>query len=535
MRILLVPDVPNWAIGALAKTKMKYASHHNFKMHCLHPRDAGLKDKQLEFEQVVRSFNPDIIHFEYFRTASQVLEAMPFLRDFKIILSHHNQRDKALFHADWNKLGVNMLVTATNKAAMDLIQRGQENVQVVKYGCELDEFTYNETEPELFTVGYAGRVVPWKNLKEMCEVSKELGYRVIGCGYVDKPDYWDTVPKDNLDFHGGMGRGAMMPANFQAELYRKMTCYVMYSTEEKESGTLGLLEAMARGVPVMATEQGMARDIIKDGENGIIFTPENFQARLKMVMEDKELREKLRKNAWKTIMKYSEKKMARDYAKAYYKVLFGDKKVVSVVVPIFNRADKLVEVLSSIENQGYEAKEIIVADDGSTDNTRLVVEEAKKQFRTPVLYLKTGDKLDYGLAKARNMGAIEALGDTLLFLDDRYALEENALENIIKGLDSKTFGFGLKIIKGKESTKTAFIENFAWINRKEFMNAGMFCERLTMYGGLSQETRTRFERQGYKMTQNKDVKCREIVKSSGGKNKKKEIWRAKHLLQKMYE
>jgi len=49
-----------------------------------------------------------------------------------------------------------------------------------------------------------------------------------------------------------------------------MTVFVMYSTGEKESGTLPLLHAMARGVPVMATHQGMARDIIKDGENGII-------------------------------------------------------------------------------------------------------------------------------------------------------------------------------------------------------------------------------------------------------------------------
>jgi len=528
--ILITNDCDGWAIGNLTNSIIKNNPRFNWYKVVVHPR--GVAQGYMEIKRLLDSgVKIDLWHAQYWNSALKLLEMTSDLDDIPKFLTHHNHH--CLNKSEWKPF------TALNEMTdwgCNELGKIHPNVIKIPHGIDLDKYSYIEDHnPEEPRVGYGGRVVPWKNLKEMCEVSKELGYRVIGCGYVDKPDYWDTVPKDNLDFHGGMGRGAMMPANFQAELYRKMTCYVMYSTEEKESGTLGLLEAMARGVPVMATEQGMARDIIKDGENGIIFTPENFQARLKMVMEDKELREKLRKNAWKTIMKYSEKKMARDYAKAYYKVLFGDKKVVSVVVPIFNRADKLVEVLSSIENQGYEAKEIIVADDGSTDNTRLVVEEAKKQFRTPVLYLKTGDKLDYGLAKARNMGAIEALGDTLLFLDDRYALEENALENIIKGLDSKTFGFGLKIIKGKESTKTAFIENFAWINRKEFMNAGMFCERLTMYGGLSQETRTRFERQGYKMTQNKDVKCREIVKSSGGKNKKKEIWRAKHLLQKMYE
>ena len=62
----------------------------------------------------------------------------------------------------------------------------------------------------------------------------------------------------------------------------------------------------------------------------------------------------------------------------------------------------------------------------------------------------------------------------------------------------------------------------------------MFNERLNMYGGLSQETRERFSYQGFKMEQNKDVKCRMILSTS--KNKKKdEIWKAKFLLSKMNE
>jgi len=275
--------------------------------------------------------------------------------------------------------------------------------------------------------------------------------------------------------------------------------------------------------------------LIKDGVNGVFFNEENFEEKLQLVMEDKKLREKIRKNAWETIKNYSESKMARDYAKVYYKTVFKDNPVISVIIPTFDRAEKLYDIIESIDSQTYPAKEIIIVEDGDDGGkTKKVCEEIKKHLKTPVIYMNTGNANDYyGLAQARNMGACEALGEVLLFLDDRYALEPDALEHISK-CKNNHFDFGVKVIKGKESTKKAFIENFAWIRKKDFFKAGMFNERLNMYGGLSQETRTRFNAQGFKMNQDKSVKCKEILSSRKNKNKS-EIWKAKFLLSKIYE
>ena len=121
MKIVIVPDTLDWAIGHLAQAIVKYNPQHTFKLIPVHPRDA--EELADSFEQKIREFSPDVIHFEYFRTAQQLLELKPMLKNYPIILTHHNQRDKALFHADWNKLGVDLLVTHTEKCRMKLSQK----------------------------------------------------------------------------------------------------------------------------------------------------------------------------------------------------------------------------------------------------------------------------------------------------------------------------------------------------------------------------------------------------------------------------
>lgn len=532
MNILITPDVDDWAIGNLTKAIIKNNKRFNFYKVCVHPR--GVPQGIAEIQKLIREgVKFDLWHAQYWNSARQLLQMMPEFKEIPILLTHHNHH--CLEEENWQELGFDMLNEMTDWG-VNVLKKKHPNVIKIPHGIDLDKYSFLKEYPpkEDRNVGYVGRVCPWKHLKEIAEASNELGYKTIGCGYIDKPEYWESVPKDNLEFNGGFGRGSMAAENFEVEIYRNMSVFVMYSTDEKESGTLPLLEAMARGVPVLATEQGMARDLIKDGENGVFFNESNFKEKLKMVMEDLKLRKNLREKAWQTIKNYSESKMARDYGKAYYKLAFSDKRLVSVIIPTFNRAKELMDILLSIEAQNYPAKEIIVCDDGSTDETPIVVEEAKKKFKTPILYQKTGEKLEYGLAKARNAGAIEAMGDVLLFLDDRYTLEPGALEKVAQTAMPKTFGYGVKIIRGKESTKKSFIENFAWILKKDFVDAGMFNEQMTLYGGLSQETRERFNHQGFTTMQVNDVKCKEIIHTSRTK-KKDEIWKSKLKLQKMYE
>jgi GT2 family glycosyltransferase len=82
---------------------------------------------------------------------------------------------------------------------------------------------------------------------------------------------------------------------------------------------------------------------------------------------------------------------------------------VSVLIPTYNRADLLREALDSVYCQSFVDYEIIVVDDGSTDNTRAVIAEYPD---VEYLYLEHG-----GPARARNAAMQRARGEYLCYLD----------------------------------------------------------------------------------------------------------------------
>lgn len=88
----------------------------------------------------------------------------------------------------------------------------------------------------------------------------------------------------------------------------------------------------------------------------------------------------------------------------------GARTRVSVVVPAYNAAATLDETLSSLLSQTRRPDEIIVVDDGSSDNTAQLL-----RGYGPAITVVT--KANGGLASARNVGCRAATGDYVAFLD----------------------------------------------------------------------------------------------------------------------
>ncbi len=98
----------------------------------------------------------------------------------------------------------------------------------------------------------------------------------------------------------------------------------------------------------------------------------------------------------------------------------------SVVIPLYNKEKEIKNTIESVLNQSYKADEIIVVDDGSTDNSALVVE---KYFKNRVKLIKQKNQ---GVSKARNRGIKEAKNEYICFLDADDLWEKNFLEEIAK-------------------------------------------------------------------------------------------------------
>ena len=98
-----------------------------------------------------------------------------------------------------------------------------------------------------------------------------------------------------------------------------------------------------------------------------------------------------------------------------------DSPKVSVIVPTYNRADRLERALNSIVSQTCQDFELIVVDDGSTDKTyQLMKSFPKAQY----FYIKKNS----GVSKARNVGLAFAKGELICFLDSDDLWKEKKIQ-----------------------------------------------------------------------------------------------------------
>lgn len=158
---------------------------------------------------------------------------------------------------------------------------------------------------------------------------------------------------------------------------------------------------------------------------------------------------------------------------------------VSVVIPTYNRASLLVKAIESVLNQTYPVLEILVCDDGSTDNSKLLVSRFDYQIVKWIDCGKNGRP-----AIPRNIGIKEAKGDWIAFLDSDDEWLSNKLEYQIKAVKlSHSNLICTNAWAYNESNKRLFFENT--INREirfeelvrsnSIICSSVLCEKETLH------------------------------------------------------
>ena len=107
---------------------------------------------------------------------------------------------------------------------------------------------------------------------------------------------------------------------------------------------------------------------------------------------------------------------------------------ISVIVPIYNTAKYLEKCLDSIIGQTHQNLEIILIDDGSTDDSGKIADSyAKKDKRIKVIHQKNA-----GQSAARNQGLKEVTGEYLSFIDSDDCLKPDFYEKLLGAYDDNT-------------------------------------------------------------------------------------------------
>jgi GT2 family glycosyltransferase len=88
--------------------------------------------------------------------------------------------------------------------------------------------------------------------------------------------------------------------------------------------------------------------------------------------------------------------------------------LVSTIIPVFNRPEMLREAVASVLSQTYRPIEVIIVDDGSTDETPRVGEELSRTYREEIFFLR---KANSGPGPSREMGRLAARGEFIQYLD----------------------------------------------------------------------------------------------------------------------
>ena len=172
--------------------------------------------------------------------------------------------------------------------------------------------------------------------------------------------------------------------------------------------------------------------------------------------------------------------------------------MISVVIPLYNKEKSIVATLQSVLAQTYKDYEVIIVDDGSTDNSLNVVRSFVHSF-TDSSVIKIIRQSNAGVSAARNRGIEEAKGEYVAFLDGDDFWDKDFLKEMAKLIEEypnkSIYGLGCEQVKRGDKpiisnyyyrgvstwdhATMAFTGSSACVRKQDAITVGLFDIRMT--------------------------------------------------------
>ncbi len=124
-------------------------------------------------------------------------------------------------------------------------------------------------------------------------------------------------------------------------------------------------------------------------------------------------------------------------------------KRLSVIIPIYNAADKIEKCLNSVVKQLTNQDELLLINDGSTDNSLDILNRYSEKYS----FIKVIDKENEGVAETRNMGIGISSGKYIIFIDNDDYIDDGYIEKYYNAISEGDYDFvigGYRRVEGNQ-------------------------------------------------------------------------------------
>lgn len=306
---------------------------HKIKASKLPMSVAGITIYPIKMLREAGKINPDLIHGQmigapYGLAAGILSNKYPTILTVHTIVKQTAKTNRSSFFGKvhdtlwrflekWELKRIQHLIVVSPHLKDELKKEGARNVYVIPNGVDANWFGV----PDKSITGrilFVGRIIPVKGLENLIKsmklvIDKRCDAHLHVVGPTDDSRYLNYLQEltkkmgvtEQVDFTGGLSGNALLNE------YAESSIFVLPSRDE--SNPIVVLEAMASGKPVIATNVGGIPYMVEDGKNGILVNygdSNGLAEKILMLMNDKKLRDFVAENGKKTAMMYSWEKIS---------------------------------------------------------------------------------------------------------------------------------------------------------------------------------------------------------------------------------